>query len=78
MQSRCGSTRDELDRKPDVHHIVPVRWFTNSGEHQKEDAHFLENVISLCIRCHRKADFGKITRDELWSLIGVEDPVFDS
>jgi hypothetical protein len=29
--------------------------------------------VSLCVRCHRKADFEHISRDELRSLIGATD-----
>ncbi|MFH5800332.1 HNH endonuclease [Haladaptatus sp. CMAA 1911] len=65
-------TREELGRNPDVHHIVPVRWFIDSGFHTIEDAHFLDNVASLCSSCHRKAEYGKIAQDELRSLIGAE------
>ena len=67
---RCGATTDDIGRNPDVHHIVPVRWFIESDGHTKTDAHFLENVISLCIACHRKADHGKISKQRLRSLIG--------
>lgn len=69
----CGTSQEELGRNPDVHHIIPVRWFIESDEHTREDAHYLENVISLCIGCHRKADFGKISRDDLRTRIGSED-----
>lgn len=66
---RCGATKDELGREPDVHHIVPVRWFEEAAFLHPADAHTLDNVISLCISCHRKADFGKVPRDQLRSLI---------
>lgn len=65
----CKATRVDLGRNPDVHHIVPVRWFIDSDEHEKEDAHFLDNVITLCPSCHRKAEFGHITREALRSFI---------
>lgn len=65
----CGKTREEIGRNPDVHHIVPVRWFAESNEHTREEAHRLENVVSLCVKCHRKADFGKISVDALNVLI---------
>ncbi len=55
-----GTTKADLGRKPDVHHIKPVRSFDRPA-----DAHFLENVISLCIECHRKADFGRIPPEAL-------------
>lgn len=57
----CGKTRVELGRNPDVHHIVPVRAFIEAEDHEKADAHTLDNVASLCIDCHRKADFGKLS-----------------
>jgi len=66
----CGKSREEIGRNPDVHHIVPVRTFIESDEHEKEDAHRLDNVISLCIDCHRKAEFGKIPAETLRDLIG--------
>ncbi|WP_458188795.1 hypothetical protein [Haladaptatus sp. NG-WS-4] len=63
---------EKLGRNPDVHHIVPVRWFIKSDDHTLTDAHFLDNVISLCSSCHRKAEYGTISRDELLTLIGAE------
>lgn len=68
----CGTTREELGRNPDVHHIRPVRAFAESEHHEVEDAHDLDNVVSLCIGCHRKAEFGKIGRDELRSLMTTD------
>jgi hypothetical protein len=64
----CGVTKADLGRNPDVHHIIPVRWFSESSEYTREDAHFLANVISLCISCHRKAEFGHVSRSRLCSL----------
>lgn len=66
----CGVTRTEMGRNPDVHHIVPVRRFAGSEVHEVEDAHRLDNVVSLCISCHRKAEFGKISRETLRTFIG--------
>jgi len=65
----CGQSREELGRNPDVHHIRPVRSFIDSESHTREDAHYIENVISLCISCHRKAEFEKIDAGYLRSLI---------
>lgn len=56
----CGATKSDLGRNPDVHHIAPVRIFDDLERLDVEDAHFLDNVISLCISCHRKAEFGKV------------------
>jgi len=69
---RCGTTADDIGRNPDVHHIVPVRSFIESDDHAKTDAHFLDNVVSLCISCHRKADHDKISKQYLRSLIDSE------
>lgn len=51
----CGSTAAELGREPDVHHITPVREFD-----RPEDAHMLENVVTLCRSCHRHVEEGNI------------------
>lgn len=51
----CGEGPDELGRNPDVHHIVPVRCF---GE--KESAHQLGNLITLCRDHHNDAEYGRI------------------
>lgn len=51
----CGTTRDEIEQEPDVHHIIPVR------EHDDPElAHRLDNVICLCRRCHRKVEVGNL------------------
>ncbi|MFB6179345.1 MAG: HNH endonuclease [Halorientalis sp.] len=65
----CGTTKAEIGRNPDVHHIVPVRLFAESDGFTKTDAHFLENVVSLCIDCHRKADFGVLSRARLLACV---------
>lgn len=65
----CGKTRKEIGRNPDVHHIVPVRIFVEAETHAKADAHYLDNLVSLCIDCHRKADFGKLSKAKLRSFI---------
>lgn len=49
----CGKSRDELDRELDVHHKVPFRSF---GIDRYREANRLENLISLCRRCHTLAD----------------------
>jgi len=61
----CGTTKSELGRNPDVHHIVPVRAFVETPMTTEFDAHYLENVASLCPSCHRKAEFENIERDRL-------------
>lgn len=56
----CATSKTDLGRNPDVHHITPVRAFIDAAELAEEDAHALDNVITLCPACHRQADFGKI------------------
>ncbi len=68
----CGATKADISRNPDVHHIVPVRVFAESDGCEKTDAHRLDNVISLCLPCHRKADFGQVSKERLWGELGVE------
>jgi len=65
----CGITKSELGQNPDVHHIIPVRWFVKSEDHTRADAHSLENVISLCRSCHRQAEHGRIPQQKLESQL---------
>ncbi|MDY6818517.1 MAG: HNH endonuclease [Halobacteriales archaeon] len=65
----CGTTSAELGRNPDVHHIVAVRAFIDSDDHRKANAHTLDNVVSLCIDCHRKAEFGHLSTATLRAAI---------
>ena len=48
---RCGATSEEIGGPPDVHHIVPARTFEDYRE-----ANRLDNLISLCPRCHRHVE----------------------
>lgn len=52
----CGIGEKENGRKPDVHHIEPVRLFEDPN-----DAHFMENMIQLCRSCHKKVEFDVIS-----------------
>lgn len=56
----CGTTRAELGRNPDVHHVVPVRAFVETPVTVEADAHYLENLVSLCPSCHRRVEFGDV------------------
>ena len=75
----CGTTSEELGRNPDVHHIVPVRLFDQTDGRTREDAHDLNNVVSLCPGCHRSAEFGNIPRQRLWDAIDIpaDDRLFE-
>ncbi len=66
----CGKSRGDIGRNPDVHHIVPVRTFVEAEGAEKRDAHVLRNVVSLCLACHRRADFGRPTKIVLKRLVG--------
>ncbi|MEF8808514.1 HNH endonuclease [Natronomonas sp.] len=44
---RCGKTREEIGKEPDVNHLIPVRAFDDPQE-----AHRLLNVVCLCPSCH--------------------------
>ena len=61
----CGTDREELGRNPDVHHVVPVRAFVETPATTEADAHYLENLVSLCPSCHRKAEFGRLSRNQV-------------
>lgn len=65
----CGITKDELSRNPDVHHIVPVRSFIDAPVADKTDAHVPRNLVTLCVACHRRADFGRPSKAELKALV---------
>jgi len=65
----CGRSKAEIGRNPDVHHITPVRVFAESDDHDIADAHELTNVVSLCIGCHRKAEFGQIEKARLRKIV---------
>jgi 5-methylcytosine-specific restriction endonuclease McrA len=69
--THCGKTKAEIGRNPDVHHIVPVRVFARAEGYEKSDAHFADNVVSLCVDCHRKADFGEISKERLRSYVAT-------
>jgi 5-methylcytosine-specific restriction endonuclease McrA len=69
---RCGTGAEELGRNPDVHHLIPLRVFRASETHAVSDAHYLDNVVSLCISCHRKAEFGKLPSSDLRVAAGIE------
>lgn len=70
----CGTTEDELGRNPDVHHVVPVRRFVETPVTTERDAHYLENVVSLCPGCHRRAEFGRVSAERLRSIASGEPP----
>lgn len=67
----CGADRDDLDRDPDVHHIVPVRRFLEPPVTTVADAHTLDNVVCLCPACHRRAEHDAASTAELRHRAGV-------
>lgn len=73
----CGKTKAEIGRNPDVHHIVPVRLFEAHDELTVGDAHHLDNVVCLCVTCHRRAEFGHIERSELFDSARSQETCVD-
>lgn len=49
--TRANGICERCRKKPpaQVHHKLPVRFFANPN-----DANFLENLLAVCMRCHRK------------------------
>lgn len=47
---RCGIHEKELGQQLDIHHIIPWRVFGDCS------AHFDDNLICLCRRCHVKME----------------------
>ncbi|WP_312910974.1 HNH endonuclease [Natronosalvus caseinilyticus] len=68
----CGTTKGELGRNPDVHHLIPVRAFAEADSVERADAHVLENAVSLCLPCHRRAEFCQISVETLRADAGLE------
>lgn len=60
---RCGCTEEEhfeeYGRELSVHHITPVREFYREAGSEEPDfteVNALENLITLCVNCHRKVE----------------------
>lgn len=68
----CETIANTHDRNLDVHHIIPVRLFMASDDHDAADAHFPDNLITLCVTCHRRADHGRIPPRVLWDAIEAD------
>lgn len=47
----CGDSREDIGKRPDVHHIRPRRDFDTLA-----DAHSLDNLVQLCGSCHRQLE----------------------
>ena len=63
----CGE--EESGRNLDVHHIIPLRAFRKSSEHELSDGHALENLVLLCRQCHVLSEYGDIGFES-----GIEAP----
>lgn len=59
MCKNCGVIQhdyiNEYDRRLDVHHIIPKSEFDDLEKANKD-----ENLITVCLPCHRKIESGKI------------------
>lgn len=58
---KCGKTKEEIGKNPDVHHKIPIREFENVN-----NGHKIENLICLCPECHYEEERG-------WSNGKTED-----
>jgi DEAD/DEAH box helicase domain-containing protein len=66
----CGVT--EGARQHDVHHKIPFRQFRDeSGRSLRERANQLENLVTLCPECHKKAEQNVRMRSGLAGLASV-------
>jgi len=74
----CG--RVELNRQHDVHHKTPFRMFRDeSGRIQREHANQMDNLVTLCPECHKKAETAVRVRSGLAGLsyaLGNLAPLF--
>jgi DEAD/DEAH box helicase domain-containing protein len=68
----CGLPERE-DRRHDVHHVRPFRTFGYvSGENENyRAANRLENLVTLCASCHRRAEMSVAERSALAGLATV-------
>ncbi len=63
----CG--RPETTRQHDVHHKIPFRMFRDAaGKIQREQANRLDNLVTLCPECHKKAEANVRVRSGLAGL----------
>ncbi len=53
----CGRTEKQMGKELDVHHISPFRLF---GADRHTEANHIDNLISLCHKCHKGVEHGKI------------------
>jgi len=65
---RCGRTEaehfDKYERELSVHHLTPVRAFYREAGNEEPDfskVNALENLVTLCIKCHRKIEVLPVT-----------------
>jgi DEAD/DEAH box helicase domain-containing protein len=63
------STELRTSRQHDVHHKMPFRMFRDaSGKIQREQANRLDNLVTLCPECHKKAEANVRVRSGLAGL----------
>jgi 5-methylcytosine-specific restriction endonuclease McrA len=55
----CGKDVHEMDRSPDVHHKKRLGWFKEEYDAPEwyEKGNRLENLVTLCQRCHAKREW---------------------
>jgi 5-methylcytosine-specific restriction endonuclease McrA len=67
---RCGCTEAEhfkkYGRELSVHHLMPVREFYLEADDERpnfEEMNALDNLVTLCIECHRGVESLPVTPD---------------
>ncbi len=65
----CGAPERE-GRQHDVHHLQPFRTFGYARGHNRHDlqANRLDNLVTLCPQCHRRAEAHQLVRGALSGL----------
>jgi 5-methylcytosine-specific restriction endonuclease McrA len=58
---RCGKHAEDMHRSPDVHHKKRLGWFKEEYDAPEwyEKANRLENLVTLCQRCHAKIEWSE-------------------
>lgn len=62
----CGVTKEQLGKEPDVHHVIPFRFF---GKERHKQANNIVNLTCLCPKHHTEQEIKDNTLAEHYSNI---------